>query len=328
MYSLYISSLVLNLCVSSFAHPFQKRGISDGPVIASNFADPAFIEVDDTFFAFSTTSNGKSVPIATSSDFNNWEITDKDALPKESLPAWTTGNIWAPDVIQLPNGKFVLYYSATSKNDTSKHCVGAATSSDVQGSYLPLNDEEFACPLKQGGAIDPAGFIDSSSGAVYVVYKVDGNSLGGGGPCGNADHTHSTPIMLQEVSPSDGISRIGDPIPILDRDDGDGPLIEAPSLARSGDGTYILFFSSNCYNTDLYDVSYATAPRIEGPYTKSKKPLLRSGDGGGVLKSPGGADVAMDATRVVFHGDREKADAGVREMYVGELTVDGTMVSF
>lgn len=134
--------------------------------------------------------------------------------------------------------------------------------------------------------------------------------------------------MLQRVSPSDGITRIGDPIPILDRDDGDGPLIEAPSLARSADGTYVLFFSSNCYNTDLYDVSYATAKSVGGPYTKSKKPLLRSGDGAGVLKSPGGADVDMGLGKVVFHGDRKKGDAGVREMYVGEVTIQGTTVSF
>lgn len=34
---------------------------------------------------------------------------------------------------------------------------------------------------------------------------------------------------------------------ILDRDDDDGPLIEAPSLARSSEGVYFLTFSSNCY---------------------------------------------------------------------------------
>lgn len=180
---------------------------------------------------------------------------------------------------------------------------------------------------RNGGAIDPAGFIDPSSGAVYLTYKIDGNSLGGGGPCGNADGSHSTPLILQQVSPKDGTTPIGRAVKILDRDAGDGPLVEAPSLARSNDGTYILFFSSNCYNTEWYDVSYATAKNIRGPYTKSKKPLLRSGDRGGMMKSPGGIDVAMDATKVVFHGNRKAGDARVREMYVGELTVRGTTVT-
>lgn len=183
-------------------------------------------------------------------------------------------------------------------------------------------------PHRQGGAIDPDGFIDPSSGSLYLTYKIDGNSLGGGGPCGNADNSHSTPLMLQQMSPQDGTTPIGDPVPILDRDDGDGPLIEAPSLAKSAGGTYILFFSSNCYNTDLYDVSYATASSITGPYTKSGKPLLVSGDGpNGSLNSPGGADVAPDATRFVFHADLNKGDASVREMYVGSMTVDGTTVT-
>ena len=75
-------------------------------------------------------------------------------------------------------------------------------------------------------------------------------------------------------------------------------------------------------------MSYATAKGIKGPYTKSKKPLLKSGYGpGGSLKSPGGMDVAPDATKVVFHADRKKADARVREMYAGELTVQGTIVT-
>lgn len=178
-----------------------------------------------------------------------------------------------------------------------------------------------------GGAIDPAGFIDPSSGSIYLTYKIDGNSLGGGGPCGNADGSHSTPLILQQVSPKDGITPIGRPVKLLDRGAGDGPLIEAPSLARSKDGTYILFFSSNCYNTEWYDISYATARNIRGPYTKSKKPLLVSGDRGGMMKSPGGIDVAMDATKVAFHGNRKRGDARVREMYVGELTVRGTTVT-
>lgn len=87
--------------VLSIPHPVSKRRISAGPVIASNFADPAFIQLDGISWAFSTTSGGKNVPIAKSTDFNKWEIIDRDALPKENLPPWTTGNLWAPDVIQL-----------------------------------------------------------------------------------------------------------------------------------------------------------------------------------------------------------------------------------
>ncbi|KAL5316590.1 hypothetical protein ACEPPN_015639 [Leptodophora sp. 'Broadleaf-Isolate-01'] len=56
----------------------------------------------------------------------------------------------------------------------------------------------------------------------------------------------------------DWVTPDGAPTKILDRDDNDGPLTEAPSL-NLRDGTYYLFFSSNCYSTRDYDVSYATA---------------------------------------------------------------------
>lgn len=157
-----------------------------------------------------------------------------------------------------------------------------------------------------------------------MTYKVDGNSLGGGGPCGNGDGSHSTPIMLQQVDAMDGTTPIGNPIPILDRSNFDGPLIEAPSLVRSCEGTYILFFSSNCFNTELYDTSYATASSIVGPYTKSATPLLQSGKPrlpDGELKSPGGADVSVDGTRIVFHADRVKGSAAVREMWAATISI-------
>lgn len=189
--------------------------------------------------------------------------------------------------ISQDDNTFVLYYTATLKDNPSRHCIGSATSARVIGPFTPT-EAPLACPIAQGGAIDPAGFRDPADGSRYVTYKVDGNALGGGGQCGNANFAYATPIMLQRVDSKDGITAIGEPTQILDRGPYDGPLIEAPSLAwhKEGDrGVYFLFFSSNCYNGDLYDISYATATNILGPYTKTSKPLLVTGDGDGKLFS-------------------------------------------
>ena len=84
--------------------PVAIDSLSDGPVIAENFADPSFIEVKNTldnsvtYYAFSTGSSHGNTPVATSSDFINWKIVG-DALP--SIPSWSFGSIWAPDVVQL-----------------------------------------------------------------------------------------------------------------------------------------------------------------------------------------------------------------------------------
>ena len=119
--------------------------------------------------------------------------------------------------------------------------------------------------------------------------------------------------MLQEVSTDDGYTPInGDPTELLNRDEHDGPLIEAPSLVFHG-GVYTLYFSSNCYNTEFYDTSFATSENLKGPYKKATKPLLTTGKDG--LLSPGGADVLADGSSIVFHADQKPGDAAVREMY-------------
>ena len=249
------------------------------------------------------------------------------------------------------DGSYVMYYTDNLVNRPGSHCLGVATSKTIMGPYVPL-ETPWACPdpATQGGAIDPDGFFDVSTGKRYVTYKVDGNSIGHGGSCNNAiAPIMPTPIMLQEVGP-DGFSMIGGPIQILDRDDFDGPLIEAPALARSEEGIYFLFFSSNCFTTPLYDTSYATATNINGPYTKAGRPLLISGDGPDLV-GPGGLDIITDGGMVLFHGhmtvknnkvmaQRVQSKAAelskplkdvkapfIRGMYSGEATFSGRTVS-
>ncbi len=336
---LVVSSL---FCFSSQApvENHTKRSYSNGPVLTANFPDPGFVYTGGTYYAFATSNGQQNIPVATSPDFNTWTVTGQDALP--TIPSWSTGAIWAPDVIQLvsssprthsqhactnpeqADGIFVLYFSGASSQDPSKHCVGVATSSNPAGPYTPSNTP-LVCPLDQGGAIDSAGYVDDD-GNVYVVYKIDGNSLGGGGACGNGDGSHATPIMLQQVSASDGITHIGSPTQILDRGPYDGPLIEAPSLVKSN-GVYVLFFSSNCYNGPSYDTSYATATNIAGPYTKSSAPLLVTGGDGGRLNSPGGTTVSKDGTKILFHADQNPSDANVRQMWTGNIQISGTTVT-
>lgn len=179
-------------------------------------------------------------------------------------------------------------------------------------------------PNSQGGAIDPAGFIDTD-GTIYVVYKIDGNSIGHGGNCNNGNAPLvPTPIMMQPME-ADGVTPRGSPTQILDRGDADGPLVEAPSLVRSREGVYVLFFSSNCFDGPYYDTSYATASSVMGPYTKSARPLLVPGSGNN-LYSPGGTDVLADGSKIVFHAD-QGTTANTRQMYVGEISISGTTVT-
>ena len=91
--------VLLSIIPFSSQAPVTKRAFSNGPVITSNFPDPAFINVGGTYYAFATSNGAQNVQIATSPDFNSWAVTGNDALP--TIPSWSTGDVWAPDVVQL-----------------------------------------------------------------------------------------------------------------------------------------------------------------------------------------------------------------------------------
>ncbi|KAF7712585.1 Arabinan endo-1,5-alpha-L-arabinanase [Penicillium ucsense] len=291
--------------------------------INSDFADPSVISTGDGHYAFATGGNGVNVQMAHSTDLTNWELmSGHDAMPGP-YPSWVAGSpaIWAPDVIQRDDGKFIMYVSASASQDASKHCVGAAVADQVTGPYT-LEQSPLACPLDKGGAIDADGFKDGNT--YYVVYKVDGNSLNQGSTL------NPTPIMLQQLN-SDGVTPNGDPVQLIDRDNNDGPLVEAPSLVNVG-GTYYLTFSSNWYNTPKYDVSYAIASSVTGPYNKVQypdAPLLVSGhsSSAGALSGPGGADFNGDGSKIVFHAFKngKNIDDG-RAMYVADINVSNGVI--
>ncbi len=212
-----------------------------------------------------------------------------------------------------------MYYSALAAPSPTHHCIGAATASSVLGPYTPVGPEAMICPLDQGGAIDASGFIDN--GQRYVVYKVDGNSIGHGGACNNAIAPFvSTPIILQPVA-ADGITFNGAATTLLDNAGAsDQGVVEAPALMMSG-STYVLFFSSNCFADGHYTLSYATSTSVMGPYARAAQPLLQTGDNG--FASPGGADVAVDDQHLLFHA----AYNGGRAMYRAVINVVEGVVS-
>lgn len=215
-----------------------------------------------------------------------------------------------------------MYYSGESREFEPHHCVGVAISEseNPKGPYIP-QEHPLVCQMEYGGAIDPSPFRDSD-GTHYVVYKADGNSIGRGGNCNNGvDPKMPTPLMLQKLD-ADAVTPIEHPVGVLDRDKEDGPLVEAPNIIKSKHGIYFLFYSSHCFDSKKYDVKYATARNIMGPYIRAPRPLLRTGDFG--LRSPGGATVSQDGTRIVFH-----ANCGShRCMWAGGVAINGTNLDF
>ncbi|KAK4228265.1 family 43 putative glycoside hydrolase [Podospora fimiseda] len=290
------------------------------PLLQTDFPDPCIIHhpTNNTYYAFATSSNQKNIQAASAPSASGpWTwLSSVDPLPDPG--PWTSGPrnygmTWAPSVISLPDSSgWVMYYSAQlPANSSAFHCVGAAVSKmSILGPYEPL-PSPLACPLSKGGAIDPSGFFDPQTGKRYLVYKVDGNSLGNGGSCGNTiAPLRNTPIMLQRVNETDGVTLIGEPVEILDRDERDGPLVEAPDLWWDGK-RHVLFYSNHCWSEEGYSVNYAVSTDgVEGEYVKmngtnggERALVMTEGIGDGFnLSAPGGA---------TSFWDEEKGESGI-----------------
>ncbi|KEY69746.1 hypothetical protein S7711_03727 [Stachybotrys chartarum IBT 7711] len=289
-----------------------KSNTTIRPSIPEDFPDPCVVQGDDgDWYAFATSGNGHKIQMAKAKDpLGQWELIDREAIANQ---AWTTyRNFWAPDVRRVADG-YVMYFSG-QEPVTMRHCVGVARSPNITGPYV-LDEEAFECPLTQGGAIDPSGFQDVETGKMYVVWKVDGNAVASGPGCGgDLGEEGGTPLMLQEVSPLDGSTRIGDAVAILDRvEEEDGPLVEAPNLVRALDGRFVLFYSTHCFSTPEYDVRYAWADDVRGPYHRAPR-LLGTPDFG--FEGPGGMTSTVGRNErglgevLLLHGRCAEANGG------------------
>jgi len=336
--------------------PSEYKNSPIREAIFGNFPDPVIVLHNSTWYAMATNNAAgilrqpqnvttqeygtSNVQLAVSSDFLNWTLQPSTHDPLPDLGDWVNksmtqttppiprANVWAPAVLQRPSdGAFVLYYSATFEN-ASAHCVGAAVSnaSTPAGPYSSI-DSPISCPTDIGGAIDPAPFIDNDN-SIWLTWKIDGNNAGNGGICGNSlPPLVDTPIRLMKMK-DDGITPDANPITVLDRTTADGPLVEAPSLVRSHEGIYFLFFSSGCTRDPSYNIKYATATSVTGPYTRASFPLLETGDWG--LLAPGSATVTRTATggfEMAFHARVQSSYGGIRAMYTSKIQFNGTKAS-
>jgi len=108
----------------------------------------------------------------------------------------------------------------------------------------------------------------------------------------------------------------------------DGNNMEAPYIFKRGD-VYFLAYSTHFTGDGTYDVQYATAKGVKGPYTRVKEPLLKTGtEFGCKIVGPGGASFQrfvtdQSTTKIVFHGLTDAMDIRKRVVYTATVHVNG-----
>ena len=229
--------------------------------------DPSTVVRHDGEYWFFFTGSG--VPSYRSRDLRRWEPGPR-AL--ETLPAWTQkydlrrDRLWAPDVIRAPDGRYLLYYSASSfgKNTSAIGLASNATLDPADPKYRWVDHGAVIASTANDdfNAIDPAVTLDKD-GRMWMSF---GSFWSG--------------IKLIELDARTGL-RIAPDSPIYSL--ASAKEIEAPFIHRRGDAYYLFVNHGLCCRgvKSTYEIRVGRSDRITGPYLDRDGKDLR--DGGGTL---------------------------------------------
>jgi len=273
------------------------------PVIQTNFPDPFILKVDTTYYAYSTNSNSRNVPVATSEDLVNWSL-GRDVLP--GLPRWVNisrPDVWAPEVLRIGD-EYLMYYTARDRA-SGRQCLGLAVSDSPTGPFRDRSETPFICQVDEGGSIDASPFRDAD-GTLYLYWKNDGNCC-----------MMPTYLYGQQLS-EDGRTLIGEPVRLIRNEkQWHGPVVEAPTMWLH-DERYYLFYSGNVYSGEAYAVGYAVCETPLGPCQDApENPILASDmTSQPLVVGPGHQTIIQD----------EAGDAWI-VYHVWQLTASGSLTS-
>lgn len=276
---LIINLFVLNIC-SNYVHAEEigKNSEKQEKNIASVSAqiefknvyvhDPSVIKSNGMYYVF-----GSHLASARSEDLLHWTqistnprrgnklVPDPIQEFREALIWAQTATFWAPDVIQLVDGRYYMYY-CNCEGSSPRGNIGLAVADNIEGPYKnqgiflksgmwnqPSPDGSIYDGTKHPNTIDPAVFFDKNDN-LWMVY----GSYSGG-------------IFIMKMDPDTGL-----PYPeqgygrkLLG---GNHSRIEGPYILYSPDTDYYyLFLSYGGLDSDgAYNIRVARSKYPDGPY--------------------------------------------------------------
>lgn len=251
------------------------------PIIPGYFADPTIRKFGDTYYIYATTDgtgNGYGpAQVWVSKDFRNW---------KNVVLNWpTTEVVWAPDVVQQPDGKYRYYYcepcninigESDSPLGPWKNILGKSDAVMVPDRYI-----------HNVITLDPQLFRDDD-GSEYLYFTTWGIYKGFGCGVAKLKATPGTDASKKEGYRADARRwNENAPFPIAADDFFEDKrlipntelvdVFEAPFVFKK-DGIYYFTYSSGSCHDDTYRVQYATSKTGPmGPY-EYKGCILRTNE--------------------------------------------------
>lgn len=234
--------------------------------------DPSVIKAGDTWYVF-----GSHLAGAKTDDLMHWTLIDSDVkadnviIPdakQEMEEAFTwaqTDTFWAPDVIQLSDGRFYMYY-CNCEGSSPLSALGIAVADSVEGPYQDLgvilkSGQDADTPDENGdvydatvepNVVDPCVFFDAD-GRLWMVY----GSYSGG-------------IYILELNPETGFPlESGYGKKLLG---GNHLRIEAPYIMYSPETEYYYLFLSfgGLASDGGYNIRVCRSENPDGPFYDSE----------------------------------------------------------
>lgn len=298
------------------------------PFIPGYFADPTIRKFGDTYYLYATTDgtgNGYGpAQVWASKDFVNW---------RNFVMNWpTTEVVWAPDVVQQPNGKYRYYYCEPCN-------INIGESDSPLGPWKNILGKEDAVMVPDRYihniiTLDPMLFEDDDH-SQYLYFTTWGIFDGFG--CGVAKlkegefDPNNLPSDLKldargwhESNPfpiaADAFFTEKRLIPNTELKD----VFEAPYVFKRN-GVYYLTYSSGSCHTDTYRVQYATSTESPmGPFTYKGEILTTNEDE--TVHGPGHHSILeLDGKYYIVyhrHNNPKSIHGFNRQVCIDELTFD------
>lgn len=285
---------IVSMAPGTNAQNYPGPGVVKGDTFTH---DPTVIKTPSGSYLMAYTAPG--IGLKTSTDRTTWR--DAGLVWTNANAPWTapyTGsnnaNLWAPD-LSYHNGKYYLYYSASTFGSRKSAIFLATSPSGAAGSWTNLGVVIETTASSAYNAIDPNLIVDAQ-GKWWLSFGSFGNGL-----------------KLIAIDPATGKRSGTSMTDIASR--GSGGAIEAPVITRKGNYYYLWVSFDKCCQgaASTYNIRVGRSTSVQGPYVDRDGKQMMAGGGTlvmashGAIRGPGHNAVFTDtdADVLVYHYYRQ-----------------------
>jgi arabinan endo-1,5-alpha-L-arabinosidase len=259
------------LAVASLTSAVQAQYPGPGVVTGDTLIhDPTVVKTTSGSYLMAHTGN--NIALKTSTDRTAWRNAG-EVFPNGA--SWTTPytngdrNLWAPD-ISYRNGKYYLYYSASSFGINKSAVFLATSTTGAAGSWTHIGLVVETRTSDNWNAIDPNLIVDAQ-GRWWL-------SLG----------SFWSGIKMIAINPSTGLRQGTELISLASRQEAEG-AVEAPFITRRGNYYYLWLSFDRCCNgaASTYRTMVGRSSSVTGPYVDRNGRQMLQGGGTEILATHG-----------------------------------------